>query len=133
MAVASTIRQVCRLGSDAFGCPWLDHIVSGQKRFEGRLNTGKLTTMAVGELIKFVDGTGNAQKKDQLTKIISNEVFDTFTEAHAKYGYTPIPIQSTSDGDKQQLPMGICSYRAVGENVSSPKVVVLGLELVGDQ
>lgn len=119
------------LGTDPLGRPWLDLIISGEKRYEGRLNQGKWKGVVVGDSIDFYDSTGKASKVMQRVRVTSRSEYDTFKEAWVRYGSHLLPIPGLTSDDAEILYMGIGNYQDVwGSLTPGARVVIFGIDLV---
>ena len=66
--------------------PWLDYIISGIKKYEGRLNKGKFSNMRVGDKIIFMNNGRSIE-----TIIVGLKYYKDFIEAYEDLGEKLVP------------------------------------------
>jgi len=61
--------------------PWLEHVASGRKIYEGRRRTEKINEIRPGNIISFLPVTSSPNDKSIDCKVIAIHSFDTFRDA----------------------------------------------------
>lgn len=102
--------------------PWLNEIISGRKKYEGRVNKGDWLNLKLNDNIIFYDDKGNEVK----VKVINLKYFQNFTLAYEYLGKNLIPLYNINRNNVEKLYLNYYT----SEEIKEYGVVVFEMELV---
>lgn len=105
--------------------PWLNWIIDGRKKYEGRLNKNDWTNLIVGDIIIFNDGKNrNCSIK---TKVTCLKYYDNFEIAFRELGKELVPINDVTEHEVKELYNKYFS----DSDIKKYGVIVVGIEYCG--